>query len=51
MARWSGKTMLNADGIHTFNREQDLGVLDFRRVTWRHRNNVWKGATVAEPQE
>ena len=35
IARWSGTSVLKAEGIHTFNRDFDLGVIDIRRKLWK----------------
>ena len=35
IARWPGNTVMNAEGIHTFNRDEELGVIDFRRTLWK----------------
>jgi hypothetical protein len=34
IARWSGPAM-KADGIHTFNRDIDVGVMDIKRNLWK----------------
>ena len=35
IARWPGASVLKAEGIHTFNRDFDLGVIDIRRKLWK----------------
>ena len=35
VARWPGSIVLNAEGAHTFNRCNDVGVIDFRRTIWK----------------
>ena len=35
IARWPGSAALHADGIHTFNCDGRLGVIDMRRVIWK----------------
>ena len=35
IARWRGNTVMNAKGLHTFNREEEVGVIDIRRTTWK----------------
>lgn len=32
---WSGKGLLNAEGIHTFNNTKNLSVIDLRRTVWK----------------
>src|SRR5262249_43618334 len=35
ISRWPGNALRNADGIHTFNRDGRLNVIDIRRVIWK----------------
>jgi len=35
VARWPGSAVFEADGLHTFNWDQGLGVIDIRRKLWK----------------
>jgi hypothetical protein len=41
IAYWSGRIALHADGIHTFNRDGNLGVIDMRQVVWKYPRVKW----------
>ena len=35
IAHWPGTAALNAEGLHTFNCDEEVGVLDIRRILWK----------------
>jgi hypothetical protein len=47
VGRWSGNQLVNADGLHTFDHDDALGVIDIRRTIWKR--SVFKRKSGYQP--